>query len=247
MGNHFACIGVEIEPPDDLAELISRIYNESEAVERNDGGWFHLARDVSGALIGINLNGDGEVECLTPSFAATSTVRSVPGTFLEDAECRFCDRLYIDVLDEDGELVYPMAVQLHDMALARDRIRLRTPTDASLAAFAEEISVWPGRAAYEAEQRGPPALDAESLIPSGLFVDSDEIVPEAHVLLTGRIVKAEVKESGWGGGAFRWAVVRTYGGDYEILAPIAGPELTPDTIVQGTFWVVGALRPSRAP
>jgi hypothetical protein len=61
------------------------------------------------------------------------------------------------------------------------------------------------------------------------------------MLLTGRVLAAEVKQNGWTGETFRWALARTFGGHYELVAPMEAPPLEASAIVQGHFWVVGTV------
>jgi hypothetical protein len=238
---HFDCIGVALGSHEQMSEFVTIIAEKAEATSLLDGGTHYLARDSSGALTAVNVSREDLVECVTPSFAATHDVSVVTRGFIADPECRFCDRMYLEVVDEEDEMAYPLAAQLHDIAVARETIPLDAPARARLTGFAEDLATWPDEAAYEAAQVGEHPLAAESLIPTGLFTESDEEAAEAHVLLTGRILAADVKENGWTGGAFRWALVRTFGGDYELVAPMEAPRLEVSGIVQGRFWIVGTV------
>jgi hypothetical protein len=220
------------------------IVETAERTELVDGGMHYLARDSSNALTAINVSAEDVVECVTPSFAATHEIRVVPRSFIADAECRFCDRMYLEVVDEEGEMAYPLAVQLHDIGVARETMPLDAPATARLTGFADDLATWPDEAAYEAAQAGQePPLGAESLIPTGLFTDGDQEAV-AHMLLTGRVMAADVKQNDWTGEKFRWALARTFGGDYELVAPMEAPSLEPSAIVQGHFWVVGSVEAS---
>jgi poly(3-hydroxybutyrate) depolymerase len=96
--------------------------------------------------------------------------------------------------------------------VARETMPLDAPATARLTAFADDLATWPDEATYEAEQAGQePPLGAKSLIPTGLFTDADQEAV-AHMLLTGRVLAAEVKQNGSTGETFRWALARTFGG-----------------------------------
>lgn len=240
MAPHFDCIGVSLTSMDDMMSLVNELVPQVEGQVTEEGGEFFLAEDPSGALVGVNVGGEGMVDCVKPSFATTTSVRVVPRGFSEDPECRFCDRLHVDVVDENGELAYPLAIQLHNMAVARSSVPLDEPSMASVVGFAEELETWPDEDAYNANLSDELPLAPEALIPVGLFVDEGG-APTAHVLLTGHIAEAAVRRNEWTGGAFRWAVVRTFGGEYEIVAPMEAPPLVESSIVRGHFWVVGSV------
>ena len=241
MTPHFDCIGVSLTSMEEMMSLVNELVPQVEGQRTDEGGEFFLAEDPSGALVSVNVGREGMVDCVKPSFAATSSVRVVPRGFFEDPECRFCDRLQVDVVDEDGEVAYPVAVQLHDMAVARSSVPLGETSRACVVGFAEELRTWPDEEAYEAslsDEKLP--LASEGLIPVGLFVDEDG-TPTAHVLLAGHIVNAAVRTNQWTGGTFRWGVARTFGGEYEIVAPMEAPPLVKSHIVRGHFWFVGSV------
>jgi hypothetical protein len=240
MAPHFDCIGVSLTSLEDMMNFVNELVPQVERRVTDEGGEFFLAEDPSGALVGVNVGSEGTVDCVKPSFATTTSVRVVPRGFSEDPDCRFCDRLHVEVVGEDGELAYPLAIQLHDMAVARSSVSLGEPSTASVVGFAEELDTWPDEEAYNANLSDELPLAPEALIPVGLFVDEGRS-SSAHVLLTGHIVRAAVRRNEWTGGAFRWAVVRTFGGEYEIVAPVNAPPLEESSIVRGHFWVVGSV------
>jgi hypothetical protein len=66
-------------------------------------------------------------------------------------------------------------------------------------------------------------------------------VPRAH--FTGHVEAADVRTNSVTGHPFQHALVRTYGGIYDVLAAAdeATPRLRAGNIVRGTFWLVACV------
>jgi hypothetical protein len=202
LSGHFECIGVAGE--DELAALVEAAIQDGDATVI-DGGREIVWRDAQGASFAVTVDSDDEILCVRPTFAAIPRVNAHMGAVAEDPECAFCSRLLLEVVDETGELVYPLAVELERHAPARDPALAGRHPRLAVSAFAETIEAWPSEDAYEAAHpgrmlgdattTGDPPLASQSLIPTGLFVDEPkrrllrrkgpDPVPTAHALMTG--------------------------------------------------------------
>jgi hypothetical protein len=109
VSGHFDCIGVAGE--DELAALVEAAIQDGEA-SAIDGAREIVWRDAEGASVAVTVDSDDDILCVRPMFAATPRVNARMGAVAEDPECTFCSRLLIEVVDETGELVYPLAVEL---------------------------------------------------------------------------------------------------------------------------------------
>ncbi len=245
MASHFDCIGLSAADPAELAQVLDLLARAGTSRPARDGGRTIVWRDPSGAGLVLRVGADGEVACATPTFASSTVARAIPRRIAKDPDCRFCDRLVADVLDETGERVYPLAAQLEDIAEARPRIPFGQPVRAALAGFAEEVRTFPDEAAFDAAQEGGARLAAESLIPSGLF--GPDGPPEggetAHALITGRVEQAETRTNQATRRPFRVVRVRTYGATFDLVAAEEDLTAAParGSILQGTFWLVGRI------
>jgi hypothetical protein len=63
--------------------------------------------------------------------------------------------------------------------------------------------------------------------------------------MTGAVKVAALRRNTFTNREFQWARVATLGGEYEVVVdPADLPKaLAPGNVIQGTFWMVGRLRP----
>lgn len=263
MASHFECIGFSVEDPAGLESLLTDLLSQTTPEARADGGWFYEQRDESGAAVIAWVSDTGETECFSPAFAGRSRLRVRPTAYIEDPECRFCDRLQVEVVDEDGEMFYPLPIEVDDIGLRRETIPLNPPAavEATITGFAETLASWPNEEAFSndpqtklgsskrrsyrrlrKEKAEEPVVGfaPESLVPIGMFGDGP---PSAHALIHGRILQSERRTNAASGGDFFWAAVQTLGGVYDLVAGVrAGPDaLSPEDIVQAQCWMTGRI------
>jgi hypothetical protein len=120
-------------------------------------------------------------------------------------------------------------------------------TEVQLAAFAHTCACHADDEAFAASQDSDMRFAPESFIPSGTFDDGD--VASAIALFTGHVVETEELTNGWTGERFRWARVRTLGGEVDV---VADPEIVEGTpiaggVIEGTFWLSGQLPAADTP
>jgi hypothetical protein len=260
VGGHFECIGVAGE--DELAAVVEAAVQDGEATPI-EGGREIVWRDAQGASVAVTVGSDDEILCVRPTFAATSRVNARVGAVAEDPECAFCSRLLVEVVDETGELMYPLAVELERQAPARDPSLAERQSRLAISAFVETIETWPSEDAYEAAHpgrmfddatgAGDLALGSQSLIPTGLFVDEPrrrfwrrsgpDPVPTANALITGIVHELELRNNSITGRDFTWLELETYGASYDVVAAVAdaSDDLSEGAVVQGAVWLIAAL------
>jgi hypothetical protein len=239
MASHFDCIGLTVETRDAFEAMISSALERASWTATPDGGQLALWTDPSGALVSISLNADGAIECATPSFAATSRIRVRPLRIEADADCSFCDLLHVEVLGEDETMFYPLALQVDDLGISRDGIAIGSVQTMRVAAFAEEISVWPNDDDYLAAQTSGMTMAPESLFPTGLF----EAQAQAQMVLTGHVRAAERRVNETTDSPFYWLAVQTLGGTYDVVVAAADLDEAPPSgaVVQASCWIVGRV------
>ena len=147
MASHFECIGLSVGSRDAFEATISSALERAAWTATSGGGQVALWTEPSGATVSVCLNADGTIECVTPSFSATSRLRVRTLGIIADADCSSCDLLHVEVLGDDETMVYPLALQVDDLGVSRDRIAIDRVLTIQIAAFAEAISVWPNDAA----------------------------------------------------------------------------------------------------
>lgn len=244
MAGNMSCIGITARDPEEFGHVMSRLLERSESAGTWGAHEMRVWSDASGASVSFFLSKDG-VKCATPGFRAKSRLRARATRFSRDSDCRFCDPLLVDIVDAKGERVYPLATQLDDILLTRERVSEGAMLELGLCVFAHSIEVWADAAAYTAAHAGQEQrFAAESLIPSGLFSpEGTERPPAAEAIITGRVLEAELRENLATGETFQHAIIQTYGGSYDLLASprdLAAP-LEPGNTIQGECWLVGRV------
>jgi hypothetical protein len=207
--------------------------------------WAQVA--PSGSVVGLNPHFDGPARLPV----AVLTTFPHPDRPLDGSLSCWADPTPPD--PQSGQ--YPFVVDSPDFATLAG---LSLPWFGSLqvAAFARTLTCWDDDAAYQAaEQRrwsgagrdgqAVTGFAAESFIPSGIFRLGDEgpTAPTADAIFTGHVLSAESIVNPQSGRAFWHVLVRSLGGEFDI---VADPEVltgTPPTggVVQGTFWLSGRL------
>jgi hypothetical protein len=114
MAGHYECIGVP-GGEDEVMAFLALAIERGGGRTLGDGGSEIVWRDPSGASVAVDTTADGELSCARPSFHGSSAVPVVVQGIGEDPDCRFCSRLFVDVVDEQGEQVYPLAVELEEV------------------------------------------------------------------------------------------------------------------------------------
>lgn len=244
MASNMSCIGITARDPQDFGRRMSLLLERSESAGKWGAHELRVWSDASGASVSFVVSEDG-VECATPGFRARSRLQARAARFTSDPDCRFCDPLLVEILDAKGEPFYPLATQLDDLLLTRERVSAGALLELGLCAFARGIEVWTDETAFLTAQADEEVkFAAESLIPSGLFSPEGEEHPEAaEAFLTGRVLEAGLRENLMTGETFQHAIVRTLGGNYDVLASPRelGAPLEPGNIIQGEFWLVGRV------
>src|SRR5215472_13806601 len=109
MATHLECIGFSGTREEGKQQL-SRAYEAAIPMKDDLWQWF----DPSGAAVHFHTDAEYDVKCFTPSFADSGMVRGRALDFVPDAECPFCSSQTIEVLEDDGSMVYPIVMQLED-------------------------------------------------------------------------------------------------------------------------------------
>jgi hypothetical protein len=185
---------------------------------------------------------DGEIKMVNPSFRGRSRLRVRVRRFVETSENERDPCFVVDLLDEAGERVTPLGIQVEEGEAVKGRVE--EVLDVSIVAFAEELEVWEDESKYESAQRKrEPRFESTSLVPIGPFAD-DADRAQPYAFLTGIVRETKQLKSTISGEPFVWALTETYGGSVDILA-------TPKqvrrnfgigSVVQGRFWLIGRLK-----
>ncbi|MFY1831441.1 hypothetical protein ACN47A_36350 [Myxococcus fulvus] len=249
MANHFACIGIHARDKATFARVMDSLLENTTSAGTTRDHDLKVWSDASGASYSFVFTHTGEVECAIPSFRAESRLRVNATGFASDKSCRFCDPLEAEVVDAEGNVLYPFAIQLDDIALVRERIQPGTRLELAPCAFAESLESWPDEAAYEASRKPGRALLSTRFFvpnPAALLAKTQDTPPapaEPRAHFTGHVESADVRTNSVTGHTFQHALVKTHGGTFDVLTAVdeAMPLLRPGHIVRGTFWLVARV------
>lgn len=245
MPSHFSSIGMPVESEEDLLELAERAAEDATPLDAGDGTYLRWS-SPGGAEVWLQIDADNQLIGMQPHFAGRSAVRVRLTNRLTRSKDTALDGAFHGWADPGGDGPeggwYPFVFDAPDYQLHRD-IRLPATLEVQIAAFAHEVSVFDSEDAFEASQEEGPKFSSESFIPSGLFSSAGEGAPEARAIFTGRILWADVRTNELTGGRFYWALVKTLGGDFDVVIDPELLEAIPPMggILSGSFWLSGRL------
>lgn len=248
MPSQFSAVGFRVSTGEDLSALAGRVAGEAETIKVAGGEYLKWA-PPSGEQLWLQVSPKGDGMGMNPHFAGKSEVRvgvearisrqghtALDGTFLGWANPPAG-------ASTGGD--YPFAFDCPDAAT---HLQLELPVTlvAQVAAFAQQVTVYPSREAYDASQAAQGlSFGSRSFIPSGLFSPMGEPVnpPEAHALFAGHVVEAEPRQNWITEAPYWWALVETLGGTFDV---VIDPALVSDApragnVLSGWFWLSGRL------
>jgi hypothetical protein len=257
LAGHFECIGFNTDSQQDFLDRMTLLANSAQPYERRDGGRTLIWRDGSGASLVFNINRRDEIECINPTFVGESRVPVRTVAFVKNRECEHCDIASVEVTDQVSDpAMYPMFLQIENIALVRHRIPMKIPVTATIAGLAERIQVWRDRDAYANDDAniimqdppkrgglaGPIRWGEEMLIPAGMFTTGNQAAT-SHIDMAGTVLRAQRLLNEETLVHFQWALVRTYGATIDILAAVTDvpTPLEPGNVVRGMFWCIGRV------
>ena len=249
MPSQFSAIGFNVASGEDLAALASRVADRAETVDTPAGQYLKWA-PPSGEQLWLQVKYSGDAMGMNPHFEGKSSVRialearvvreahtPLDGTFLAWAN---------PPAGAEAGGDYPFVFDCPDAGV-HEALALPATVTAQIAAFAQTITVYASRTAYDAAQAAQGlSFDARSFIPSGLISPSGEPVtpPESHALIAGEVVEAAERLNTVTGEPFWWALVDTLGGTFDVVIDpsLVGTPVRPGNIVSGWFWLSGRLQ-----
>jgi hypothetical protein len=258
MASNLDCVGLGVTNREDLERLVNGALAEAELLAEVDGAMVLRWQDPSGARMVINVR-DRDVLDLVPSYAGH------PGAHLANVRAVNEEVAVADVVDEDGEQLTVLAVELEQrrlLALATGPVGgpacvVALGVDVTVHADADAFAASDASLLVEAGADDPPAGDppdhvverglswpprmaAESVISYGVFGAQDA---RAYARLHGTVLHAQRHTVAATGQSFVAARVRTTGFEVDLCLPAT--EVTsavqPGNVVGGTVFLVASL------
>jgi hypothetical protein len=245
MPNHFSSIGVAGDR-DGVMSAVVRVASRTAGIDGSDGARVHLAVDDSDAAIAVTINADGQIQCAKPYLDGPALPTRVRLTgFVEDQGCLYCSVVLFEVLDDSDEMVFPLAVELPDVATRLPGLTTERVLDVQVSGIAESLELYADEAAYTATE---PVFAPRSLVPSGMFTPGvpageDSAPPRAKAIVTGVVAAASRRHNETFGGDFWRLDLDTYGMSMPIAVDPELVELDPavGNVCNAEVWLVARV------
>jgi hypothetical protein len=250
MANHLSTVGFAVESPDDFMRLAEAAGKDAVEIRVKGGRYRRWSGAAFGAELWIQLDGRGQLLGMQPHFSGRSSTRIAVKSRIRRPRNTRLDGALLGWAspsnDADKNGAYPLVFDLPDAAVYAD-LQIPAIVTAQISAFAHDVRSYPTPAAYDAAKDGPePHLASRAFIPAGMFSAEGKPTktPDAYAILTGHVVETNVQTNSMSGREFYWALVDTYGGQYDVVAdttllpapPVVGG------VLSGEFWLSGRLR-----
>jgi hypothetical protein len=249
MPSQFSAIGFDVTSGDELAALASRVAERADTIDAAEGQYLRWA-PPSGEQLWLQVKRNGDAMGMNPHFSGKSSVRvALEARVTRDSQTPLDGTFLAWANPPEGAATggdYPFAFDCPDAATHLG-LTLPITVMAQIAAFAQQVSLYESKAAYDAAQAAQGlAFESRSFIPSGLISPGGAPVepPEPHALFAGHVVDADERRNAITGAPFWWALVETIGGSFDV---VIDPELLqnaprPGNVISGWFWLSGRLQ-----
>ena len=253
MPSQFSAIGFEVSSGDDLAALASRVAERADTIDAPGGQYLKWA-PPSGEQLWLQVKRSGDAMGMNPHFAGKSSVRvAVEARVIRESHTPLDGTFLAWANPPSGASTggdYPFAFDCPDAA-THAGLTLPVTLLAQVAAFAQQVTLYPSKAVYDAAQAAQGInFESRSFIPSGLISPGGDRVdpPEPHALIAGHVVEAEQRHNAVTGQPFWWVLVDTVGGTFDV---VIDPDLlsaapSPGHVLTGWFWLSARLHSSAA-
>lgn len=247
MPSHFSTIGFSIASQEEFAALAHQLAADAQPISTKRGEYLQW-KGGGGEEMWLQVDHTRDLMGMNPHFAGRSSVTVRIESRVRrpnDTELDGAFHGWAAPTDDVQEGAYPFVFDSPDAGTA-DAMQLPQVVQVQVAAFAHELSLHDSPEAFSASQAGKVARFAsQSFIPSGLFTPGEGKTdpPEAHAIFTGHVREAASRRNSITGAAFRWALVDTLGGAFDV---VWDPELLsavplPGSVLSGQFWLSGRI------
>jgi hypothetical protein len=264
MASHFSTLGLPVQSEEDFVALAQQVGPIAQGLAHPRGAYFHWS-DPSGAELWLQVNEANEFTGMNPHYNGAGRMILRLASRVRDPEAGPFDGSFYSWADPDGAVesddstpadevvasgadpaagVIPFVFDSPEFARL-EPLDLPVTLPIQLAAFGHEVEVHESEASFQAAQPADGPLMPVCWIPTGLYRPdgSDSDLPEARVVLSGRIQAATKQTNRLTGREF-WAIlVATVGGTVDC---VVDPQLLNELpvvggILSGSFWLSGRV------
>ncbi|GGO08251.1 hypothetical protein [Saccharibacillus kuerlensis] len=248
MINHMTMLGFQMQDEEDFLKLADHAYKNGTLIQTPQGAYVQFQAG-GGAELWLQLNREGVAIGMHPHFTGAGLMQIGIEGELQHEEANELDGTFYAWAGakpgHPGEGLYAFLFDVPD----RDRYGSITTSmirQVQLSAFAHELKVFSNEADYFAYQlersAGGLILTTETFESTGLNDQGGE--PGSTAAFTGRVLRAGWVRNEMTGLYFQWALVRTLGGDIDVVADerlVGEREIQEGDILSGSFWLSGRL------
>ena len=247
MPSHMSAIGFEVETEQQFQEYASLALARGEAVKTGSGVYVKWAPGF-GIELWAQGDNDKTFAGLNPHFTGGGMMQVRLTERLTRPDDSSLDGAFYGWAgpEDEGaaEGLFPLVFDCPDFDTHRQLV-LPTLADVQLAAFAHSIDVYEDDDHFESSQDSDASFAPESFIPAGLFPSEDDSVqtPKSYAVFQGHVLAASLITNPATEREFHWALVKTLGGDIDVLADpqLVESEIHVGNVISGYFWLSGRL------
>jgi hypothetical protein len=242
--SQFSSLGFQISSGEDLAALATRAAERADTIDAAEGQYLKWA-PPSGEQLWLQVTRNGDAMGMNPHFAGRSQVRVTLEARIARKNHTALDGAFLAWANPpaDGSAGgdYPFAFDCPDAATHAD-LELPVTVVAQIAAFAQQVTVYPSEAACLEAADGA-GFGSRAFIPSGLVSPSGEPMtpPESHALISGVVVETGDRWNSMTGDRFLWTLVESIGGTFDVVMDpgLVTSPIRAGNVVSGWFWLSG--------
>ncbi len=244
--SNLSAIGFPVQTEEEFATLLEEACDKGERL-KTEGGFYICYSDRSGAELWLQFDDEEELIGMNPHFKGQSRV-SVglihpvprPQSPLDGAWFGWANPK--DLSDpESGD--FPFVFDAPDFRLQEADAQRRTALF-QITAFPQEVTYFPNETAFSQAQEGEKVpFSAQSFIPVGLFSKNRDHDPDAQVLMTGIVRRAEKRKNQISGVWFIWIELESFGVTIDLVVDPADLVVSPSAggVIQCQAWLSGQM------
>ncbi|HLW02210.1 MAG TPA: hypothetical protein VKT82_26380 [Ktedonobacterales bacterium] len=248
MPNHMSTIGFPFQGREGFDRLARQAAEFGETIA-SPGGSYRVWAPGAGAELWAQRNEQGTLIGLNPHFSGKARMRVGLTRRIHYPQSSALDGAFYGwagAPDEDAESgEFPFVFDTPDYR-SYDALSLPRVVTVQLVAFMHSLTAFEHEEAMGASDGWMNWMAPESCIPNGIFTPDGTIIepPKAEIIFCGRVLETARLVNPFTQQAFYWALVRTLGGEMDV---VADPEVVQGTIIKdgivgGTCWVSGRVK-----
>lgn len=254
--NHFTAIGIPLHTMEDAPALFTPLLDDTTPLESTIPGYVYWVWEAGqGTEIWFQFNETtNTIISSSPAFKGMTRITvNVTQALEEESPLEALLQGWVNPRDNDPESGdYPMVFTWLDKGL-HPQLEYPQIHTFQITAFAHELVAYPNEDAFSAANQNPGSsandndvkvsFAPESFIPSGMFVEEEGDTPTPTAMFTGHVLEVRELTTPLSDTPFYWIRVKTFGGEYDVVATndvIKGKPIT-GGIVTGVFWLRGRM------